>query len=1172
MRVGTLLDRAPLRLASLAVALAVISGCGAGEPGIVAPPPPPPPSAAGALSLAVAGLPDGVAAVVQVAGPNGFLSSVAGTQTLAGLTPGQYTVAANPLLVAGATWSPAPPNQSVAVASGATASVGVTYGLSTGSLAVAVTGLPLGALADVAVRGPAEFQASLITSMTLSGLTPGAYTLSASPITFEGDGYAPSPASQVINVAAGLAPVEAAIAHGLATGRLGITLSDIPAGGSPAVTVTGPEGFSQVVTTSGVLSALVPGSYTLAAANIVAGGITYAPSPASQNVTVPVAQTPVQASVSWAASTGSLGLISAGLPTGVNAGITVTGPSGYTRQVTGTTTITGLAPGTYTITSTVVAQGGVSWTPTPPSQVVTIVAGGTANAGVAWTALPGALAVTVSGLPGGVDASLVLSGPGGHEQTLTGSQTVNALVPGNYSLTAQVVQGGGFVYAPTPATQSINLGSSTTQVAVAYAPTTSVLTVVISGLPSASAVVTVTGPGGFNQAVTQTAVLAGLQPGTYVVGAAGVQVGGSTWTAAPSSQQVSVVNGVPASATVTYTAVTGAMNVTVGGLPSGANASVSLSGPGGSIIPLTGSQLVPALVPGTWTVTASTVFFGGDQYLPTPVSQPVTITAGATSAVAVSYAIPAPTFLNLRVHTAYLTQGIQRPDHGVELVAGRDAYLRVFPVANQVNDARPQVRVRLFQGVAEVGTWLLEPPASSVPQTFTESSLGTSWNVMVPGALIQPGLSLLAEVDPGNLIPETSTTDNTYPANGTPLPVVVRELLPFQIRLVPVMQSATGNTGNINDGNKQAFMADLLKLMPIGAHDVDVRETYTTNAPALVSNNSNGAWGMILGEVLALRNTTDQSSRYYYGVVKVDYTSGVAGIGYVGTPTGTAKAAIGWDRASGPGVLAHELGHNFGRYHAPCGNPAGVDQNYPHTTGGIGYWGLDLGTLALKSPFTWKDLMGYCNNEWVSDYTWNAVMNFRSLSPTGAPPMMVAGGGVDDGLLIWGRIGSSGTVLEPVFRVPSVGRPLPGNGPYRVEGRDASGALLFSHPFEAAQVADLPGGPERHFAFVLPVGAAADRLAELRVSGPGIAVAQRRPPPGAPGPTRAPQATRPAPAQGRLTWDASAHPMAMVRNAATGEILSFARGGEILLRTSATELDIQLSDGVRVEKRRIFVQ
>lgn len=1173
MSTSRVTDRSPLRLASLAAVLALVSGCGGGEPGIVAPPPPPPPAAAGALSLAVAGLPAGVAAVVQVSGPSGYLSSVPGTQTLSNLTPGQYTVAASPLLVAGATWSPTPPSQSVAVASGATTTAGVTYGLSTGSLSVIVSGLPLGAPGDVTVGGPGGFQASLITSMTLSGLSPGTYTLNAASTTFEGDGYAPSPASQEVAVAAGVVPAQATVTHALATGRLGITLTGIPEGGSPAVTVTGPGGFSQVVTASGVLAALAPGSYTLTAATIVAGGISYAPAPASQSVSVPVSQTPVQASVSWAAATGTLSLISAGLPDGLNAGITVTGPAGYTRQVTETTTITGLAPGPYTIAATTTASAGVSWAPTPATQQVSVVAGGTVNAGVAWTAVPGAVSVTVAGLPPGVDALLVFTGPGGFQQQLTSTQTVSGLVPGSYLLTAQVVEAGGFVYAPSPASQALAIGSSTTPATVTYASTTSVLTVTITGLPSASAAVTVTGPGGFNQLLTATSVLAGLQAGNYQVSAAQVNIGGSGWTASPANQQVTVSNGVPASATVAYTATTGAMNVVVGGLPAGVNAALSLTGPGGAIVPVTGSQLLAALAPGAWTVTASTVFFGGDQYIPTPVSQPVTIVAGATAGASVVYAIPGPSFLNLRIHTAYLTQAIQSPFQSVELVAGRNAYLRVFPVANMINDAQPQVRVRLFQGASEVGTWLLNAPASSVPQSFNESTLGGSWNVMVPGALIQPGVSLLVEVDPGNLIPELSTTDNTYPESGVPLPVTVRELLPFELRLVPVLHSASGNTGDVNEGNKAGYIADLLKLMPIGEYDVDVRETYTSNAPELQSSTSSGGWSQVLSEVLALRNSTDLSSRYYYGVVKVGYTSGIAGLGYIGSPQGTARAAIGWDRPnSRASVLAHELGHNFGRYHAPCGNPSGVDQDYPHNGGGIGYWGLDLTNLTLKSPFTWNDLMGYCSNEWISDYTWNNVIAFRSASPIGAPAAVMAGSMAEDGLLVWGRIGPGGTVLEPAFRVPSAGRPLPAGGPYRVEGRDASGALLFSHPFDAAEVADLPGGAERHFAFVVPMGASADRLAELWVTGPGIAAATRRPPPGAPRPARDPLATRPSAVQRRLTWDAGAHPMAMVRNAATGEILSFARGGEITLRTSATELDVQFSDGVRVERRRVVVQ
>jgi hypothetical protein len=48
--------------------------------------------------------------------------------------------------------------------------------------------------------------------------------------------------------------------------------------------------------------------------------------------------------------------------------------------------------------------------------------------------------------------------------------------------------------------------------------------------------------------------------------------------------------------------------------------------------------------------------------------------------------------------------------------------------------------------------------------------------------------------------------------------------------------------------------------------------------------------------------------------------------------------------------------------------------------------------------------------------------------------------------------------------------------------------------------------------------------------------------------------------------------MAMVRDATTGEILAFARGGTVVLGTSANELDVTFSDGVRSgAARRLFV-
>ena len=56
-----------------------------------------------------------------------------------------------------------------------------------------------------------------------------------------------------------------------------------------------------------------------------------------------------------------------------------------------------------------------------------------------------------------------------------------------------------------------------------------------------------------------------------------------------------------------------------------------------------------------------------------------------------------------------------------------------------------------------------------------------------------------------------------------------------------------------------------------------------------------------------------------------------------------------------------------------------------------------------------------------------------------------------------------------------------------------------------------------------------------------------------------------------LRWDASAHPMLMVRDPVTGEVLSFARGGRSEVVTDRRELDLQLSTGVRGRSTRLAV-
>jgi hypothetical protein len=483
------------------------------------------------------------------------------------------------------------------------------------------------------------------------------------------------------------------------------------------------------------------------------------------------------------------------------------------------------------------------------------------------------------------------------------------------------------------------------------------------------------------------------------------------------------------------------------------------------------------------------------------------------------------------------------------MVANRDALLRVFVTASGPNTVVPAVRVRLYNNGVLVDSVLVTAPSGSVPLSVDTTNMTTSWNALIPAARMQPNLGILAEADPTDQVPELDKTDNRWPSNGVPFATSVLPVAALHVRFVPVRQG--GITGNVTNANKDALLDLVRRMYPLSAYDVDVRATYTSSSGPLVSNDSNGAWGAILTEVAALR-ASDASTRQYYGMVATSYNSGYAGLGYIGAPI-----AIGWDKSgSAPTVVTHEMGHNFGRIHAPCGvTPA--DASYPYPTANIGVWGLDVGNLALKSPGGFKDIMSYCGPNWVSDYTYEGVLNFRGAGPLIGGVSAEAGQGV----LVWGRIRKDGIVLEPAFSVTAPPR-LPSHpGSNRLIGVSASGATLFDLNFAGDIAPDLPGGPEEHFAFVVPLDQAAD-LAEIRLVSGGRSVTRRLPPAlAAPiGPTPL-AASRVSAEEAEVRWDPR-YPMALVRDAETGEILSFARGGSARVVTRSGRLDVQLSTGV----------
>jgi hypothetical protein len=470
------------------------------------------------------------------------------------------------------------------------------------------------------------------------------------------------------------------------------------------------------------------------------------------------------------------------------------------------------------------------------------------------------------------------------------------------------------------------------------------------------------------------------------------------------------------------------------------------------------------------------------------------------------------------------------------------------------------VRVRFYLGGTLASTKLINPPGLTVPQAPDESTLSSSWNVAVAGSLIQPGLAIIADVDPANVIAETNEADNQFPASGTPGIMDVRIAPPFSVTFVPIRQSANSLQGDVTDANKAQFLTTAMQVHPLTTYDAAVHAVYTT-ASAPADANDPGSWTTLLGEINALR-TAEGTGRFYYGVVKVAYSSGIAGIGYIGTPT-----AVGWDYLpSGSSVAAHEGGHNWGRSHSPCGTTSSVDPQYPYSDGSIGVYGLDVAGPEVEPP-TDADIMSYCHPQWISDYTYRGVLQYRATSPAVVGP---ASPSVQPCLLVWGRIEYGAPLLEPAFQVLT--RPsLPSRrGPYSVEGLSDGGGSLFSLDFQAEPVADAAPGAEQ-FAFAVPLSdARAARLSLMRLRARGREVVmQGRRAAAAVVPQFA--VTRSRPGRVALLWDASETPMLMVRDPASGQVLSFARGGRADLPSSSPALELVASDRVKSRAFRVTV-
>jgi hypothetical protein len=351
-----------------------------------------------------------------------------------------------------------------------------------------------------------------------------------------------------------------------------------------------------------------------------------------------------------------------------------------------------------------------------------------------------------------------------------------------------------------------------------------------------------------------------------------------------------------------------------------------------------------------------------------------------------------------------LMEGGQPATSDIPVVAKKPGMLRVFYETDGGYDGQP-VTARLTVGsgapVEVVGT---------LSGSSSHTDLGSTINIDFPGDIMEAGASFKVEL----LQPAASVSgDNSaaaYPSDGGEAPMEIEAgAVKLKIMLVPVQ-----NNGTLPDTSAeqvQLYQRYFSEEYPVPEVEITVR-----SAPYVFNYNlgNSGNWSALLDEITDLRNSDGAPDDvYYYGIHDAD-GNGLLGLGWVGGASDVwsrTAIGVGWTGNTAPETAVHEVGHNHGRDHSPCG--VSGDPSFPHPGASIGVWGYRPSDKQLLDPDDFVDFMSYCDPAWISDYTYKAIFQrakFVSTSPFIAVPEALQNRSYDRIKVLDGQA----TFLEPV--------------------------------------------------------------------------------------------------------------------------------------------------------------
>ncbi len=406
------------------------------------------------------------------------------------------------------------------------------------------------------------------------------------------------------------------------------------------------------------------------------------------------------------------------------------------------------------------------------------------------------------------------------------------------------------------------------------------------------------------------------------------------------------------------------------------------------------------------------------------------------------------------VKVPLMTGGSWLSTRNAPVVQGKKALVRAFvdTLSGYTSHAVKGVLTLDNDGAIKELISDVRPTAAS-----TDGALPSSFNFDVEPVDIGANTKLsVSLVDPTCTNALGSASDARFPASGTQL-LDAAKIGKLRVVVVPV---TIGQYQPDTSATQLKNMRDsLLAQYPVADVEITLRAQGITGPSTL----SQQGWSNVLNQVLNARRTDrPPSDVYYYGIVapsssfstycRSSCLLGLAPLVTRVSPDQQGGLGVGFLDVHTPDTMVHELGHAHGRAHAPCGGVSGADGSFPYSGGGIGAWGWDSRNNTLQSPSNTKDVMGYCNPTWMSDYTYKALAT-RSASVNLAPRVSL-GSGPDwhsvmlygDGNARWGGMVTKdlpGGDIETALALDAAGKVVTEVEVVRVAFDHADDALLY---------------------------------------------------------------------------------------------------------------------------------